>query len=256
MKGLIYRELYLARKTYIFGLLSYFVFLLFGVLTRLSILYGNLARLDEESFRSINSASYWIFTLLPAVLIFFTLMGEGGVIVSDYQAKWNTFACTFPVSEKKQAAIKYGIKAVALVLSLIFSVINAAVISTLCDKDFDLGMLKYILMIMTAAVLVSCASTPMLIKYKSSNAVAGRIMGAAVVLSTAAVFYIKKLAADYAGSHSGMEEDELTALMTDKILALAEKIRDIFFIAMPFLLAAAFVLGYFFTVKLLKRREK
>lgn len=50
MRGLIYRELYLAKKSYLTGLFVTLAVMAVGILVRLSTLYGNLAKLDEEAF--------------------------------------------------------------------------------------------------------------------------------------------------------------------------------------------------------------
>lgn len=255
MKGLIYREIYLARKNYFFGFVSYLIVILFGVLARISMLHGNLAKLSEETYNAVDKNTYYAFTLLPALLLFFSLMGEGGVIVSDYKSKWNMFSYTLPVSEKKQAAVKYGIKAAAMVVSLLLSMLNAAVIGELCGKGFDFGVIKYIFAVMLVAVLFSCAATPMYVKYRSSNAGTLRIFGVCAVIYVIIMIFLQRQLQDFVESHSDISEDKAMDLFADRLVDSAEKLRDVIFIVMPIIIIAAFALGFYFTVRFLKRRE-
>lgn len=256
MRGLIYRELYLARKNYIFGMVSYLMFLLFGVLVRISMLHGNLAKLSEDTYNSVDKSTYYIFTFLPALLLFFALMGEGGVIVSDYKSKWNLYSYTLPVSEKKQAAVKYCIKAAAMFISLLLSIINAAVIGALCGKGLDIRMIKYILVIMFVVTVISCAATPMYVKYRSSNAVTLRIIGVCIALYAIVIVSIIKYMQSFMNNHSDMDPDAVMELFVHDFFESACKFKDMFVAVIPVIIVAAFALGFYFTVRLLKRREK
>lgn len=255
MKGLIYRELYLARKNYIFGAVSYLAFMLFGTLIRMSMDFGNLSKLSAENYSMLDAASYRIFTLLPSALLFFSLMGDGGVTVSDYASKWNVYACTLPVGEKKRAAVKFIIKAAAMAAALVLSIINAAAVCALCGKDLGLDTLRWIFAIMLIACCISCAAVPLLVKYRSSNAAALRITAVCIAAAVAGTIALKNSMNGFLEENASLGEEAASLLFADKLISKAEKARDILFAASPVIIAAAFALGMIFTVRFLKRRE-
>lgn len=255
-KGLIYRELQLSKKTYITSIALFLGFTLLGFLVRLSMSYGNLAKLDADTFKSIDLYSYYVFSLLPAVLILFSCIGDGGVIVSDYRSRWNLFSYTLPVSEKKQAGIKYLIKACSMLLALVLALANAAIIGLISDRGLSFSMVKYILIIMLVAVVLSSITTPMLLKYKSTNAVIFRIVG----LFVAAYLIIAMLMMSFINSFrinhpdiSGLNFDDV---FVDELLEKVNKIKVPFLTAAPFVITAIILISFWLTVRRLKRREK
>ena len=121
MRGLIYRELYLARKSYIGGLIAVAMFIILGVLIRMSLLYGNLADLEADAYKMVDLVSYIAFSYLPLVLLFIPFAGDGGVSISDYKSKWMLYEYTLPYNEKQLAGVKYIIKIGLMLLAFLLA---------------------------------------------------------------------------------------------------------------------------------------
>ena len=84
MKGLIYRELYLSKKSYIAGFVTFLMIFLIVLLFRLSTEYGNLASLEGDAFRSVDIITYYESLYVPPAVMFFAMMAEHGIIIADF----------------------------------------------------------------------------------------------------------------------------------------------------------------------------
>lgn len=252
MKGMLYRELYLARKTYLVGGVSVILFVLLGVLIRLSLRYGNLADLEEEAFEFVDVASYYAFSYLPLVLLGITCASDGGVILSDYRSKWCLYSYTLPMKESAFATVKFVMKAGFLVLTFLLGMGNLALFAGLSGKAIEGGSIKILLIVLLVVSMISVAATPMTIRYKSANAVIIRIVIVVIIAFIGFMFWFKsRFAVIQAGNDGTLVADELA----DLVLEMVIKFRDVLSLYTPVLLLLTFVLGYLATVRQLKKRE-
>lgn len=247
MKGMIYRELYLARKTYLVGGIAVALFILLGVLIRLSLIYGNLAGLEEDAFEFVDLASYYAFSYLPLVLLGITFSGDGGVAISDYRSRWCLYSYTLPMKEQNQAMVKFVIKVGLLLLTFLLGIGNLALFAGLSGRSIESGSIQLLLIVMMLVGVISAAVTPMTIRYKSANAVIIRIVIAVIIVWMGLMFRMRFLAAEY----SNLNIEDAVDLLFEKMI----EFRDVLAMLAPILLILALVLGYLATVRQLKKRE-
>ena len=171
MRGLIYRELYLARKSYFTGLFVTLAVMVVGILVRLSTIYGNLAKLDGDSFRIMDVYTYPIFMYVPLIAALCTFMADSGVILGDSKCRFRVFAYTLPVSDIQLAAVKYIILIGAAVASTLLGILNAAIICGISGKAVSAGIMKNILIIAAICVFFFSLSIPLLTRFRVKAAV-------------------------------------------------------------------------------------
>jgi hypothetical protein len=133
--------------------------------------------------------------------------------------------------------------------------VNVALISTLYGRKINTAVLLVILLITVIAAFVSCAQTPLAVKYRTSNAVAIRLFVAAVVIYVAIMCSMAACVNSFMKAHEGEDEDKAMSLFVNMLTDALVNIKHVLYIVLPVLLIAAYVLGYMFTVKYLKRRE-
>lgn len=247
MKGMIYRELYLARKTYIVGGIAVVLFILLGVLIRLSLVYGNLAELEEDAFEFVDLASYYAFSYLPLVLLGIACSSDGGVILSDYRSKWCLYSYTLPMKEQNQAMVKFVIKVGFLLLTFLLGIGNLALFAGLSGRSIESGSMQLLLIVMMLVGVISAAATPMTIRYKSANAVIIRIVIVVIIVWSGLMFRMTLLVTELINLNS----DDAVDLLFEKML----EFRDVLAMLAPILLLLALLLGYLATVRQLKKRE-
>lgn len=247
MKGLIYRELYLARKTYMVGGIIVVLFVLLGVLIRLSLLYGNLAELEEDAFEFVDIASYYAFSYLPIVLLGIACSSDGGIIISDYRSKWCLYSYTLPMKEQNHAMVKFVIKVGALLLMFLLGIGNLALFAGLSGRNIESGSIQFLWIVIMLVGVISTVVVPMTIRYKSANAVIIRIAIALLLICMVLLFWLRSLVAGFIN----MDTDAMVDLLFEKMIGF----RDILAMLSPVLLLFALLLGYLATVRQLKKRE-
>lgn len=143
MKGLIYKELYLSRKLRIIGLLLYLLLLIFAVLVKLSIVYGNLGHLDEGAQKGAASAAFYLMTFgLPLVLYASQFNCQ---IASDEKAHFRNYSFTLPVTEKQIVSSVYILNLIMLGSVTVISFVNYMLACLIYDRDLKPMYLIYIL---------------------------------------------------------------------------------------------------------------
>lgn len=106
MKGLVYRELLLARKNVIAIFIAGLLLSILHILFLLSLRYGNLAKDTSGRFSDIRGAL--TFLLYAAGLIFCVAASSiAGNIYKDYRSKWMTYAYTLPGGQRRGIRARY-----------------------------------------------------------------------------------------------------------------------------------------------------
>lgn len=258
MKGLIYRELYLSKKSYTAGFVTFLMIFLIGLLFRLSTEYGNFAKLEGDAFRTVDIITYYESLYVPSAVIFFAMMAEHGIIIADFKSKWNTFAYTLPVSEKKTAFVKYLILVCSMLTGLIFSILNALIICGISDRHFTFGIVKNILIIMTCILINQAINIPLLMKLKSKAKSDVVFTIALAMLLFAFSKFINEIFTEIFSGFSDIEnmsEAEVWELIGNFIQKIVD-FRDKVFLFVPITIIAVISAGYYATVRILKGREK
>lgn len=143
MKGLIIKEFYLSRKLRIIGLLLYLLLLIFAVLVKLSILYGNLGHLNEGAQKGAENAVFNLMAFgLPLVLYASQFNCQ---IASDEKAHFRTYSFTLPVTERQTVSSVYVLNLIMLGAVTVISWLNYGLACLVYDRTFEPMYLIYIL---------------------------------------------------------------------------------------------------------------
>ena len=254
MKGLIYRDFYLMRKTLVLTIVVFLGFMFAISLVFISTYAGNLAK-DEESAQMLETfyPQAYLYTGLMALLGFSAAQND--VIYKDYQSRWQLYSYTLPIDEKKAAVSKLIVRILLLVMGFVLAVIGEVVLGIAAKKGVSMEHIKN-LAAMAAIVSVSFLTLPLALR----SMTVGKS-----VMSVMKVLFIPMAAAIYGGvkfiiycikeaqtRYPDLQDEE--ALM-QIIKPYGVKIMDIAKISAPFLIIGSLVLCYFWTVKELKRRR-
>lgn len=256
MKGLIYRELYIAKRSYLTGLFVTLAVMIVGILVRLSAIYGNLAKLDEESFRIMDVYTYNIFMYLPLISALCTLMTDHGVIIGDSKCRFGVFAYTLPLSEVQLASVKFVILIGSAAASVVLGILNAAIICGINGKAVSAGIMKNILIITAVCILFFSISIPLLTRTKvkaAADALSLGLVGIVVLILWLNMDRLRAWFSQYADENGDIIDVEL--LMKD-VTEIASGMRDIAAQIAPFVIILSIAAGFAATVILYKRRVK
>lgn len=193
MRELVFRELYLKRKTYALSLLYSFIFSVMFHLILLSMNIGNIAKLSEGSLSYPKLYAYVLIILVPAFSFGTGLISDGGVTLGDESAHWNKFMRTVPISAFKKSAARYIVLLIEIAAAFMLSVGNAAIayfsndvgkwISNVGGSDlifdvfFDIswlsrfsGALGFLAVIISFVTLINAIVIPLLYFFKARAA--------------------------------------------------------------------------------------
>lgn len=258
LKGLVFRELYLGRKSYLLLTAIWLFMIVLGIMIQLSILYGNLSKEPAEELVKTVPTMLSIFTYAPAAILFATV-ANNNVIFSDYSVKWNIFSITTPISEKKYVGAKYLIRACMLVAAFALSIANAAVLYSLADRTLD-GMTVTILLWITLAVsIIGVVLGQLAYKYRDKSKSEKMIILYFVILYVIFVGLFLYNLLSFKKANPDIDGDMIMDAFAGQLEADFGWLSDAFFAAEPFLPFAVIIVlavGYFLDVKAMKRREK
>ena len=256
MKGLIYRELYIAKRSYLTGLFVTLAVMIVGILVRLSTIYGNLAKLDGDSFRIMDVYTYNIFMYLPLIAAMCTFMTDHGVIIGDSKCRFGVFAYTLPVSEVQLAAVKFVILTGSAVASVVLGVLNAAMICGISGKALSAGIMKIILIIAAIHIFYFSLSIPLLVGFKvkaAADALSFGLVGIVVLILGLNMDRLREWFSQFTDESGDIIDSEL---LMEQVTEKAAAIRDIAAEIAPFVIVLSLAAGFAATVILYKRRVK
>ncbi len=140
--GQLYREFYLARKSYITGLIMFAAWAVFGWLTLVSFRYGNIGKLvdyiaagnggnvalDPEIFdyeglqQKIKSVLFLYLKGFPALMTLSFLFSGADIAGKDELSTWQRYAKCTPVTPARRAAIKTLMNFIAAAAAFVLSI--------------------------------------------------------------------------------------------------------------------------------------
>ena len=247
MKGLLFKEFYLTRKTYL-GFLGLFI----GVaslcaLTALSMICGNLQETAMKSPEIVDSY-FQMFTYIPLLALMFAVQAVETSVYMDYASGWMKYSYSTALSMKKVIGVRYLAGFIILVISMVLGFANAGLIGLILNKTITADMVKNILLIGIMGTVFMFIDIPMALKFKTAQKVQNLegtvfLVGYIVIVG----FFFLKMA--------DMNED-MSEQYLKSILAKAMDIRDILLPLCPILLLVLFALSFWTSVRLYQRREK
>lgn len=183
MKGLLFRELYLTRKTYISAFFTYLLITLLLVLVNLSISFGNLRDIiSAENGEATRNILFYISVIIPSAVLYMESAANFELVDKDINTKWLTFQYSSPVSTKKCAFIKIIIISASIAVAFVLSMANMALFCSLYGRSPDKVLLGVITVLMPAAAVGSVALISLTLLFRNSTAAILIIFAAAVLI--------------------------------------------------------------------------
>ncbi|MBQ9142953.1 MAG: ABC-2 transporter permease [Lachnospiraceae bacterium] len=247
MKGLLFKEFYLTRKTYLGFLLVFVGVASLCVLVCLSMICGNLQSIPAESPEEVESF-FQMFVYVPYGILVFAVTVCEHSIFTDYASGWMKYSYTLPTPAKKAIGARYLTGIIIAVGSIALGLCNAGIMSLILDKPITAEIVKNMLVILLIAIGYIFFDIPMALKYKTAQAVGNRV-GSVMILAYIAV-----------GAYMMNKIGQMSTEMSDQYLAdmmtKAANIRDMILPFSPIIMLVLFGISFMISIKLYQRREK
>lgn len=238
MKGLIYKELFLGKKSYISFMGIAAGLMLLGILVGASTRWGNLHEPVQEGSDEIVSYFQAFVYFTYAVLL--CMFSEGLFSVHrDRSCHWNILEYTMPVSAGKQMAVRYLTNAIVMGCGFLIGLVNACLMGLLFGQSITGVMMKNLLIMFLVALLVFWVGMPF---FQSFSFLAIVNTLSIITIVGGIVFSIRII----------KEPEVINIFMDDRIIRSFDTFFYLSPIVMPLVLAVSFTLS----VKFYQRREK
>lgn len=238
MKGLIYKELFLGKKTYL-GLLAVALGLaLLGILVGLGIRYGNIQDMAADEVTRF----FQMFVYFTYVILLFSIAENCSAIERDKVKGWRRLEYTMPVTAKKQMAVRYLTAGIVLITGFVLGLINGGVMALVFRRTFTNTMFKNMVIILLLVMVSFLVETPQY-QYFSFNAVT--FIYSAIMMVVCMVFAIGFC----------MEEGILREIY-NYVWKNAGRFLDGFLYLSPLIMPVLLAVSFFLSVKAYQRREK
>lgn len=255
MKGLIYRELYLSRKSIIMMLVAYVLFVFVFSLIMISTYAGNLAKdPDAAEMRGYLYSQMYIYTGVMAIAG--VVYGHNDIIEKDYKSHWQLFSYTMPLDEKTIIRSKFITRGILIMFGFLLALLADVIFSVAARKTLSISHFKNILIFLFGYGMVCMSDIPMMLRYKTQGKAAA--VGMAVVTPIMAAYmygtykFVKYCAAEAKRLYPDMDTD---VSMRKVAYSYIMPYRDAAVLILPVLAVAAVILCYFWAIKELKRRR-
>ena len=247
MKGLLFKEFYLTRKTYL-GLLGVFLGMaLLCILAALSMICGNLQDIMTEFPEEVNGY-FQMFVYAPfAVSVFSVAVGEDSVF-KDYTSGWMQYCYTSPVPAAKMVGVRYLTVVIIAIASLVLGLGSAGIVSLILDEPITGGILKNMLVILMVAIGYSFLDIPLALRFKTAQAVQSKVGVAFIIIYIVAFGWFFKKSEQLKGEAF----DQYMADMMEKAI----NVRDMLLPLAPIIMLVLFAVSFTISIKLYQRREK
>ncbi len=243
MKGLLYKEWCLGKKTCGLFLALSLVFCLLGILVFLSMICGNLQSWPSKEPESVKVFAM-TFTYVPYILMLFTATSVNQSIFTDYESGWMKYSYTLPQKAISVVGVKYIYVGITFAIAFIFGLVNAGFICLMSKETFSADTLKNMVVIMVFAVIEMAVVIPLAIVFKQ-----GRTLSTIGAVFFMAVYIISGyIIVQLEEKYPGKAEKMLADLFFDARDALAK------FSILIIILAIA--VSIFVACKIYQRREK
>lgn len=271
MRELIYREMYLKRKSYIVSFVLFFIMALMFDLILLSFKIGNLSRVfEEKSEYAIACVYVFILAIYVPALASGMFMNECGITLADVNSGWEKFTKTTPLGALKQTCARFSVLFFETAAAIALTLINTAVVCKTSDISehllwvkeqigFDItaiqsfsGNLPALTVVFAFSMLFSALVIPFLYFFRSS--IAGNIFPLGII--GVLMLYLYKTLNVMKGLGSDLLETDNTDDIISKLVDVAENIGEKISFAAPFVLAGSFIAGAVLTAVILNRKEK
>lgn len=252
--GLLYREFYLSKKTYVTGLIMFAATAVFGWLILLSFHYGNLAKMidvvagenatpstfDFDGLKQqMTETLYLMMKGMPALMAMTFLFSGADIAGKDEISIWQRFAKCTPVKPMMRAFVKMLMTLFAAALSVGLAVAYILIIDLLAGTPLTYTELACVI---TAAAAVTVLSVVAQIYIRAFR---GMDKGMLALIVTVIVTEMTIMVIN-TPSKPGNDQAELD------LAGLCEQV----FPFTPLIFAGSFALGFTLLYLMYRRREK
>lgn len=238
MKGLLYKQLVLSRKSLLLSVSMLAVFLLAEALVLVSLRAGNLARFEDAV--EIEEALYNLFLLLATAMAFGSCVSDHDAVASDYGCKWNMFSYTIPVKAETIALAKILWMAGGYFIGGVVAFANYLVLLMSSGRAFDINEVWMMFGIGLFVAISECIRVPLVYRFKSSAVANGIVLGIMCVVTIVLAIAVNVY--------------DLPDLSPDVIAEILDDVISTVGFALPLVTIAAFVVSYIATVGAIKRK--
>ena len=250
MKGLIYRELYLIRKTTVITLLAYFIFVAMMSLVCISTYAGNLKG-EEGVIEAFYPQAYFYAACIALVGMGY---GHNDIIQKDYQSRWQLFSYTLPISDRKLIASKFIVRGILLLAGLVLALLAEVIISAAAKMPVSMDHIKNILII-GAVMTVGFSEIPLMLRFKNQNKGAAVTLLALSPFMAAFVYFAWKFAKFCENEAIRLYGEANDETFMKVLTPYVDKARNISFIVAPFFVVGVIALFYVWSLKEYRRRR-
>ncbi len=147
MKGIIVKELFIARKRFCITAATYFTLMLMWILVKMSCLYGNIGKYAGKGADEAAKTTYYfaVFGML-VVLIGFVINNTGSDIVS----RWNIYQKTLPMTSKQLVGAVYLANAVTISAAVLTHLLMTFILCAI----FGIGFKAFYLEVFAAFAVI------------------------------------------------------------------------------------------------------
>lgn len=248
VKGLVLKEVYLRRKTFLSGITVFILLFILSVSFCLSLDYGNLKDHDP------STAVILSYAVAGMGIMLFSQNSE--TITKDAKCKWNVFERTLPLSAQKLAAVRIGTVLAQNLLGTVICAGLGAVIFVLAHQRLTVSFFANIAAVALIIFFAAILSNFMFLKYKDPQKAATRFMVLIFGIYVTAALFIRSEYAKIRDQFAEITEEELDKLLMEKYIVPIAEWRDRLFPFAALFFAALTVAGYFLFLAQYKRREK
>lgn len=167
IKGLVFRELYLARKSIISVLGIFVVFMIMYVLIQMSMSFGNLAKLPAEEIENTRSGLYYLFLIIPSICVFVPMGAVTEIVSRDYASRWMPFQYSTPIKEEKYVLVKTLIASTVLAGGFLLAVLDAFIVSASSGRTLTFESFCIIPWIMAIASVIFTVATLLTARFRN-----------------------------------------------------------------------------------------
>lgn len=168
MKGLLYKEWCLNKKSICLFALIALVFSVLGLLVFLSMICGNLKGvLDPDSTSMLLS----VFTHAPYIIALSASAVCNASVCSDYESGFMKLTHTLPLTSIQKVSTKYIFAFAIMCASFVFGICNAFAMHAMARQDFTGSPIKTMLLFLLVAVILNGIFIPISYLLKKSRSV-------------------------------------------------------------------------------------
>lgn len=246
--GLMYKDWYLGKRAFIRSLIFVLIASLFGIALVLSMNYGNLRLLPEGEIKDMVMGMYLTFVKYMPLFSFATLeMCFLDEFVKIENKKWQMFRMTTPISVYRYTGAKYALTFGVSMLGVILSVLYICVINIMTDSKFSINYIA-IIFLMAFIGKFLCVMLGIFVQLFNSIDKAGVALCVLLFVIMIIIGNIKERSNTF---DINMDNIDIKSKIHSVENSLGNKLG--IFIILYF---GIYILGYFLTALIYKRREK